>query len=56
MKIEDMLWIEDIVKSTLAPTFLSNFKIDMVCSVDPHNLVAKRDRFLTFRSAQNGVE
>jgi hypothetical protein len=56
MKIEDMIWIEDIVKNTLAPTFFTNSRIDMVCFVDPYNLAAKRSRLLTFPSAQNGVQ
>ncbi len=51
-----MLWIEDIVKSTLAPTFFTNSRIDMVCFVDPHNLVARRSRLLAFPNAQNGVQ
>jgi len=29
MKIKDMLWIENIIKSTLAPPFLTNSTFDM---------------------------
>jgi hypothetical protein len=42
MKMENMLWIEDIVKSILAPPFLTNFRIDMVGFVDAHKVVAKQ--------------
>jgi hypothetical protein len=42
MKMENMLWIEDIVKSIPAPPFLTNFRIDMASYVNPHEIVAKQ--------------
>jgi hypothetical protein len=39
MKMEDMLWIENIGESTLAPLFLTNFKINMVDFVSSHKVV-----------------
>jgi hypothetical protein len=51
MKMEEMLWIEDIVENTQAPPFLTNSKIDMASFVDPHQVVAKRNAFSTLPSA-----
>ncbi len=51
-----MLWIEDIVKNTIAPPFLTNFRIDMIDFVDLHKVVVRRSEFSTFPSAQHGVE
>ncbi len=51
MKIKDMLWIENIVKSTLAPSFLTNFRIDMDWFCDPHKVVTRRNGFLAFPHA-----
>ncbi len=54
--MEDMLWIEDIVGSTPSPPILTNSRADVVGFMDIHKVVAKRNVFLTFWSAQNGVE
>jgi hypothetical protein len=54
--MENMLWIEDIVGSTLSPLVLTNSRVDMVGFMDPHKVVARRSAFLIFPSAQNGVE
>jgi hypothetical protein len=35
--MEDMMWIEDIVESTLAPPFLTYYRVDMVGFMDIHN-------------------
>jgi hypothetical protein len=35
--MEDMMWIEDIVESTLALPFLTYSRVDMVGFMDPHN-------------------
>ncbi len=51
-----MLWIEDIVESTQAPTFFIKYKIDMVIFVDLHKVVVKRNAFSTLPSAWNEVE
>jgi hypothetical protein len=40
--------IEDIVESTLAPPFWSNFRVDMIDFVDPQKVVARRNAFLAF--------
>jgi hypothetical protein len=40
--MKDMLWIEEIVESILAPLFLTNSRIDMAGYVDPHKIVAKQ--------------
>jgi hypothetical protein len=39
MKLEEMLWIKDIVQSTQAPPFLTNFKVDMASFIDPHKVI-----------------
>jgi hypothetical protein len=55
--MKDMLWIEDIVESTLSPPFFFiNFTINMVGFVNPHKLVAKRNAISTFSSPQNEGE
>jgi len=46
VKLEDMLWIKEIVESTPTPPFLTNSRVDMVAM----------SAFLVFSSAQNGVE
>ncbi len=51
-----MLWIEDIVESTLTLPFFTNFRVDMVGFVNFHKVVARRYAFLAFPSAQNGGE
>jgi hypothetical protein len=45
VRIKDMLWIEDIVKNTLALPFLTNSKIDMVSFVDHPKVIVKRMHF-----------
>jgi hypothetical protein len=52
----DMLWIEDIVESTLTSPFLTNFRVDMVGFMDIRKVVVKRNAFLAFPSTQNGGE
>jgi hypothetical protein len=47
--MEDMLWIEEIVESTLTP-FLTNFRVDVTNFVDLHKVVVK-SAFSTFPSA-----
>jgi hypothetical protein len=47
-KVENMLWIQDIVESTLVLSFFINFKIDMVGFVYPHKVVARRNTFSVF--------
>jgi hypothetical protein len=54
--MEDMLWIEDTIESTLAPPFLTNSRVDMVGFMDTHNVVVRRNAFLALPSAQNGGE
>jgi hypothetical protein len=49
MKMENMLWIEDIVKNTPTPPFLTNFRIDMIDYVDLHKAVIRRSAFLAFQ-------
>ncbi len=45
-----MLWMEDIVENTLAPPFLTNYRVDMVGFVNAHKMIA-RSAFKTFFSA-----
>ncbi len=40
-KVENMLWIQDIVESTLVLSFFIYFKIDMIGFVHPHKVVAR---------------
>jgi hypothetical protein len=35
--MEDMMWIEDIVESTLTPQFFIYYRVDMVGFMDLHN-------------------
>ncbi len=51
-----MLWIENILESTLAPPFLTNSRVDMVGFVNLHKVVAKRNAFSAFPSARNRGE
>ncbi len=53
--MEDMLWIEDIVESTLTPPFLTNSRVDMANFVDLHKVVDK-NAFSIFPNAWNGGE
>jgi hypothetical protein len=46
-----MLWIQDIVESTLVLSFFINLKIDMVGFMHPHKVVARKNIFLVFPSA-----
>ena len=48
-----MLWIEHIV---VTPSFFTNFRVDMVGFVNPHNVIARRSAFLAFLNAQNEGE
>jgi len=50
--MEDMLWIEHIV---VTPSFFTNFRVDMVGFVNPHNVIA-RSAFSTFPRAQHEGE
>jgi len=56
MKMKEMLWIEDIVESTQAPSFLTNSKVDMVGFVNPHKVVAKNNALKTLPNIGNGGE
>jgi len=56
VRIEDMLWIEDIVKNTLIPLFFINSRVDMDDFVDPHKVNARMNAFSAFSSAQNESE
>jgi len=38
MRMEDMLWIEDINESTSILPFLTNSKVDMASFVHPHKV------------------
>ncbi len=51
-----MLWIEDIVKRTPTPPFLTNSRIDMVGFVNPHKVVAKNNALKTLPNIGNGGE
>jgi hypothetical protein len=53
--VENMLWIEDIIESTQAPSFSINSRIDIASFVHPHKLIA-RNIFLAFPNAQNEGE
>jgi len=54
--MEEMQWIEDIVKSTRALPFLTNCRVGMVAFVNPHKVVARKNAFSALPSAQNGGE
>jgi hypothetical protein len=56
VKLENILWIENVVESTSAPLFFTNSKIDMASFVNPHKVVVKRNASSAFPSAQNGIE
>jgi len=45
VKMKNMPCIEDIVKSTLALSLLTNFRVDMDSSMDLHKVVARRGAF-----------
>jgi hypothetical protein len=46
--MEDMIWLEDILKSTPALPFLTNFRIDMASFVNPHKVVGRKNAFSAF--------
>jgi hypothetical protein len=45
VRIKDMLWIENITKSILAPSFLTNSRVDMIGFVNPYKMVARMSAF-----------
>jgi len=49
MSMENILHIEDIVESTLAPHFFINFRVNMVDYVNLHKAVTKRSVCLEFK-------
>jgi hypothetical protein len=49
MRMEEMLWIENINESTQAPPFLTNFRVDMASFVHPHKVLARRNAFSAFQ-------
>jgi len=51
-----MLCIKEIIESTQAPSFLTNYRIDMANFVDSHKVVIRRSAFLALLNAQNGGE
>ncbi len=54
--MEDMLWFENIGKSTSTLPFLTNSKVDMAGFVNLHKLAPKQSAFSHLQSAQNGGE
>jgi hypothetical protein len=42
MRMENMLWIENIVESTSTPPFLANSGVDMASFVDLHKVIARK--------------
>jgi hypothetical protein len=46
--MEGMIWTEDILKSTPALPFLTNFRIDMANFVNPHKVVGRNNAFSAF--------
>jgi hypothetical protein len=53
--VKNMLWIEDIVESTPAPSFSINSRMDIASFVHPHNVIT-RSIFSAFSNAQNESE
>jgi hypothetical protein len=53
--VENMLWIEDIIESTPAPSLSINSRIDIASFVHPHKVTA-RSIFSAFPNAQNEDE
>jgi hypothetical protein len=51
VRMEEMLWIEDIIESTQATPFLTNLKVFMVGFVHLHKVVARRNAFSALPSA-----
>jgi len=56
MRMENILWIENIVESTSTLPFLTNSGVDMAGFVHSHEVIARRSAFSTLLSAQNGGE
>jgi len=52
---ENMLWIEDIVESTPAPSFSINSRMDIASFVHLHKVIT-RSIFSAFSNAQNEGE
>jgi hypothetical protein len=50
VRMEDMLWIEDIVDNTSIPPFLVYYRVDMVDFVNIHKVVARKNAFSAFPS------
>jgi hypothetical protein len=49
--MEEMLWIEDIIESTQAPPFLTNFKVGLVGFVELHKVGVGSNAFLALPNA-----
>jgi hypothetical protein len=56
VKMENMLWFEDIGKSTSTLPFLTNSKVDMAGFVNLHKLAPIKSAISHLQSAQNGGE
>jgi hypothetical protein len=56
MRMEEMQWIEDIVKSTRTLPFLTNYRVGIVDFVNPHKVVARKSAFSALPRARNGGE
>jgi hypothetical protein len=50
------MWIKDIVESTLALPFLTNFKVHMTGFMDSHKVIARKNAISAHTSAQNENE
>jgi hypothetical protein len=48
MKMKNILWIEDIVESTLAIPVFTNFRVDRTDFVDFQKVFIRRNAFLAF--------
>jgi len=51
MRMENILWIENIVESTSTLPFLTNSGVDMAGFVHPHKAIARRNAFSTLLNA-----
>jgi hypothetical protein len=49
--MKNMLWIEEIVESTLIPPFLNNSKVGMASFMNLHEVFVRRSAFKTFPNA-----
>jgi hypothetical protein len=54
--MEKMLWIENIVESTQAPSFSTNSRTNLAGFVDMHKVVVRRSAFSALPSPHNGGE